>query len=78
MLETALALNPDFDGTYTVLGEVYKRQGKTNEAIKMLRRCTEINPRNSEGLYSLAIILKDIGDTASAEKLYKRVLELGR
>ncbi|KAL3928597.1 MAG: hypothetical protein SGBAC_012580 [Bacillariaceae sp.] len=52
--EAAIALNPDFDGSYSNLADVLTKSGDTEKAREVLEYCLkEVNPQSGEIAYSL-------------------------
>ncbi|CAJ1945159.1 unnamed protein product [Cylindrotheca closterium] len=52
--EAAIALNPDFDGSYSNLADVLTKSGERKKAREVLEYCLkEVNPQSGEIAYSL-------------------------
>jgi tetratricopeptide (TPR) repeat protein len=67
-LEAAIALNPDFDGPYTHLANLWERQGDLPKAQKVLEHCFwHVNPQSGEVAYSLGAMYLDQGRLENAK-----------
>jgi TonB family protein len=58
------------------LGLAYHNLGRYNEAIKELKQVIEVDPRNAEAYYTLALAYIAIGDQPSAENQQKALRSL--
>jgi tetratricopeptide (TPR) repeat protein len=74
--EQALALKPDAS-YYNSLGNIFVRQGKSEEAIKMYTKSAEVDPSNAAGAWSnLGIALYNANRAKEAVEPLKKTLEL--
>jgi tetratricopeptide (TPR) repeat protein len=74
LFERALALDPENEEAWALLGLQSMNQGKVDKAIDCLRRATAINPRYHYAWHDLAGILFLKGDYAEAEDAYQMAL----
>jgi tetratricopeptide (TPR) repeat protein len=64
----ALALDPRFAGTYVNLADVYRRQGREDDAEKLLRQGLVLLPKAADLHHALGLSLVRKGDTPAALK----------
>jgi predicted O-linked N-acetylglucosamine transferase (SPINDLY family) len=72
----ALALRPDFAEAHNNLGNVFRAQGRLDEALACYRRTLELKPDYAEGHFNLGIALQDQGKLDEAIVCYRRALDL--
>ena len=73
-LEKVLADQPEDFSTLLRLGEVLRRQGKTEEALDVHRRATVLYPQSVAALYQLAADYEAEGSAGVAQEILDRVL----
>ena len=71
----ALARAPGRAEGYYLMGIVHARQGKPQQAGRLLLRAAELNPAGARAWEALGEIGELVGDPSSAEGYYKRALE---
>jgi len=67
-LEKGLRLEPLSSRMLVLRGAALHALGRTDEALKMLRRAVEIEPTNAEAIYSIEYILSRMGKYGEAEE----------
>jgi len=60
-LEKAIDLNPNNAQLHDVMGQVYEKQNKSDEAIKCMKKALEIEPNNVEYLHHLGRVYFNLG-----------------
>jgi Flp pilus assembly protein TadD len=55
-LQTAIALDPNFADSYSLLAYAYVSGGESDKALEAMRKAVELSPRNEEYLYNLAMM----------------------
>ena len=76
-LETAIVLNPSFDGPYSHLANLLSKQGNTAKAQRVLEHCLEhVNPKGTEIAYSLGSLYLEKGDYDNVVKCMNICLEI--
>ncbi len=80
LLETALLLHPRFEDAYEVLGVILHRQGRTDDAIRVMRQLAEINPDCLMAHTNLSVfyVAKGLIPEAEEEKAKAAVLQIQR
>jgi len=74
--EVAIAINPSFDSSYANLADILHKEGKSQEAKRVLEYCLEhVNPQCGEVAYTLGSILLKEGDYDKAKKCMETCLE---
>lgn len=68
---------PEFSPIPAQIGMIHYRSGNLAEAARNLHRAIALDPTNLSYRYNLAVILDQMGDTASAMGLYKQLLDEG-
>jgi len=76
LASAAVAAYPDDANTTSMLGLLLVEQGKTDEAIAMLRRATEADPRYARAHYNLGLLLDRLGRAGEAEDALRRAAEI--
>jgi tetratricopeptide (TPR) repeat protein len=75
-LEAAIALNPDFDGPYSHLADLFTKQGEIAKAQQVLEHCFQnVNPQSGEVAYSLGVIYLDQAQYDNAKKCMQACLD---
>jgi len=72
----AIGQDPAFLSTYNTLGVIYRRHGNPAEAEKVLAYALERDPANTHVMSNLVRVLDDLGRTADARSLARRLQEL--
>jgi Flp pilus assembly protein TadD len=78
MFKYALELKPDSPEALSSLGVIYLRVGETENAEKLLKAATDLEPHNAENWYNFACLHVTKGDTALAGDSLSRALTLDR
>ena len=73
-LERSIRLDPGFADAYSILAFTYMSQGKRDEAIAVLRKAIELNPRNEQYRFNLAHLYLERGRLDEAASIF-RVLQ---
>ena len=75
--EAILEYSPDSIRVTNNLGNIYSKEGRTDDAIKMYQKIID-NPGNffAQPYYNLGNIYLDKGDLAKAEKLFVQAIEI--
>ncbi|MGB7294282.1 MAG: tetratricopeptide repeat protein [Candidatus Aminicenantales bacterium] len=71
-----LEANPDSLETINLLGSIYNRQGRIDQAISSFRRASELNPALPELHFNLGLAYSKKGDAESAVIEYQRAVQL--
>ncbi len=74
---TAYKLAPDSPEIQDTYGWMLAQEGKTGEAIPILRKAAEKLPKNAEISYHLAVALEKDGKTEEALKVLQKLLSTG-
>jgi tetratricopeptide (TPR) repeat protein len=72
----AIAQDPTFLSTYNTLGVVYRRHGHPADAERVLAYALARDPKNTHVMSNLIRALDDLGRTADARELTRRMHEL--
>lgn len=72
----ATALAPASGEAHYTLGQVYKEQGRTDEAATELRTAVSLDPQHSQALSSLGSIKLDQNSLAEAAENFKRAINI--
>lgn len=75
-LRTLSDANPQLSGPLVNLGIVYWRQGKLKEAETAFNQALAANAFNNDAYVQFALLLREQGRFAEAEKLYLKALEV--
>jgi serine/threonine-protein kinase len=70
--EHAVSLDPGLAMAHTILGSIYRDDGKRTEAVGEFQRALELAPKNAEAGRQLAGLYSMLGRFDEAEKLYIR------
>lgn len=74
--EAAIAINPDFDGSYSNLADVLTKSGDKAKAREVLEHCLQnVNPQSGEIAYSLGANYLEDGNLEEAKKCMVIALE---
>ncbi len=79
-LQQAIALDPGNAAYYDKLGSIYAYsfdQGNLRDAVKFLRKATELNPRQALYWSDLAQVCDTLNDTACSNSAIEQALRLG-
>ena len=57
------------------MGLVRKREGRSDDALALLRRAREIKPDATEAPYNEAMLLRDLGRTDEARRILMKLAE---
>lgn len=67
--------SPRDTGNWVMLGRLYKLSNKSKQAETAYKKALEVDPANEDAMTGLAIVYSDLGDTANATDMLKRVAE---
>jgi tetratricopeptide (TPR) repeat protein len=73
----AVANGDRADAAWVVIGVVFTKQGKTEQAVEAFHEAARLNPRNAEALRWLAIHYSDRGDVVNELRFAKAAFEAG-
>jgi tetratricopeptide (TPR) repeat protein len=73
-LKIAVEKDPDFKKSRIELGLIYKKTGRPDLALAEFQRAKEIDPKDHEALYQLAVVSLQAGKLAEAGKLFSDLL----
>jgi len=75
--EKSLALKPGDPNVLTDLGVMYRRNGRSDEAVKRFRMAAQADPTHFQSRMNLGVVLfYDFNDAAGARKALESVLKL--
>ncbi len=80
LLEEAILLDPSYEDAHEVLGVILHRQGRTDDAIGVMRRLSDLNPDCLMAHTNLSVfyVAKGMIQEAEEEKAKSAVLEIQR
>jgi tetratricopeptide (TPR) repeat protein len=78
LLEEALKINPRSPKANYELGELLRDMRQYEEAKKYLQKAVELDPCNARAIYGLAILTRQLGDSAAAAPLFQQFREVDR
>ena len=70
-------LAPNNPNVMDTLGYVFLKNGKNDEALKLLKRAADLSPENPSMQYHLALAYNEQGNKAEARESLQRALKLG-
>lgn len=73
-LKIAVEKDPDFKKPRVELGLIYKKTGRHDLALAEFQRAKEIDPKDHEALYQLAVVSLRTGKFAEAGKMFEDLL----
>jgi Flp pilus assembly protein TadD len=73
-LKISVEKDPDFKKSRVELGLIYKKTGRPDLALAEFRRAKEIDPKDHEALYQVAVVSLQAGKFAEAGKLFSELL----
>ena len=73
-LKISVEKDPDFKKSRVELGLIYKKTGRHDLALAEFQRAKEIDPKDHEALYQLAVVSLQTGKFAEAGKLFEELL----
>ena len=73
-LKISVEKDPDFKKSRIELGLIYKKTGRHDLALAEFQRAKEIDPKDHEALYQLAVVSLQTGKFAEAGKLFEELL----
>ena len=76
VMESAVAIDSRSAQARDILGSLYHRQGRIDDAIAAFRTAIELDPTRPNAYSNLAGALNDIGDFVGAEAAFGRAVEL--
>ncbi len=68
--------DPRFVSAYNTLGVIYKHHGNLKEAERVLAYALDVAPRNTRVMSNMVAVLKDLGRTAEADALAKKLAKI--
>ena len=75
-LRLATRQKPDWDRAWWALGNMYRAEGRNDEALNALNLAVKLNANATDALLDRALVLDQIGDVPAATADYKRASEL--
>lgn len=69
---------PRHEFGWKALGAIYKRLGRSTEALHPMRKAAELSPRDLEAHFNLGVTLQELGKSDEAESCYRRALDIDR
>ncbi|MCP4705577.1 MAG: tetratricopeptide repeat protein, partial [candidate division Zixibacteria bacterium] len=75
LLEEDIGMDPSFEYNYYVLGNIYMKQKKYNEALEQFEIAIKKDKKFYEGLYALGLVQLKLGKIEEAEKNFKNGLK---
>lgn len=78
LLKGAISIDPSYGLGYGELATMYFRQKAYSKALTSMKRCTELEPDNPEGLAYYGIILEICKKTKEAYNYYQKAADLNR
>ena len=76
LLKQALDVDPTYARAYFGLGYLYARFNMNDAAVRMYQMSLRFDPQNAQSVNNLAMMYRQAGNTADAEYLLKRAVEL--
>jgi thioredoxin-like negative regulator of GroEL len=73
-LKISVEKDPDFKKSRVELGLIYKRTGRHDLALAEFERAKQIDPKDHEALYQLAVVSLQTGKLAAAGKIFEELL----
>ncbi len=73
-LKISVEKDPDFKKSRIELGLIYKKTGRHDLALAEFQRAKEIDPKDHEALYQLAVVSLQTGKFSEAGKLFDELL----
>ena len=73
---TMTTLYPRHDFGWKVLGAVFKKMGRSADALAPMQKVVALSPNDAEGHTNLGTTLHDLGRLVEAETSYRRALEI--
>jgi tetratricopeptide (TPR) repeat protein len=78
LLEEALKINPRSAKANYELGELFRDMRQYEKAKMYLHKAVELDPCNARAIYGLAILTRQLGDSAGAAPLFQQFREVDR
>jgi len=75
-LTKALQLKPDFAGAHNNLGNIFERQGKTNEALYHYSMAIQLNPDFGDAYFNFGTLLAQQGKSREAIAQFSQALQV--
>lgn len=76
-LHRAIELDPEQGaGAYLYRGEALNQLGRVDDALTMLERAVEVEPRNAKAYYTMGILYDRKHMREQAEAMYRKAREL--
>lgn len=72
----AIEINDRLSFPYVMLGIIYGKTGRHEEAIEELQQALKLDPENFRALKELGLIYEYLGRLDEAEKTYKKIIDL--
>jgi Tfp pilus assembly protein PilF len=73
-LKMSVERDPDFKKAHLELGLIYKKSGRRDQALQEFERVKELDPKDHEALYQVAVVSLHAGKFPEAEKLFRDLL----
>lgn len=68
LLKLAVEIDPSFEDAYESLGVIYGRHEKFEEAIKLMQKLSQVNPKSVMAHTNMSLYYMKLGDIETAEK----------
>ena len=72
--KNAIIIDPLYAEAFLVIGNVYEKQGKNNDAAQMYERAVEINPQLSEAVSGLSSVYIKLGESKKVIDIFNGFL----
>jgi Flp pilus assembly protein TadD len=76
LLNKTLLLEPGFQKAHVLLGKLYLRESRLEDAAKQLREAIRIDPHDRSAIYQLMLLFRRNGNTAEAGALAAKLKDL--
>lgn len=73
-LKISVDRDPDFKKAHLELGLLFKKTGRHDPALQEFQRVKELDPKDHEALYQIAVVSLQTGKFPEAEKLFHELL----
>ncbi len=77
IIDQLIAIDPYYPGAFNLIGDLYLRRGRLDDAIIQYRKSLEISPGNKSGAFGLFNASVELRDQQLAEVAYSNLIPLG-